>query len=546
MLSKKIICVVAAAAIVLSLFSGCGKNTLQNIEIPSENNVSETKDTPNPEMDSKKQTSSDAKQAESTKNDDTKKDTSKNIFYLTGAANVPIYSDDFQSGEVLAELSAGSAVELKEYKGETVPEGYSYVYSPDKKVSGWVNSDYFVGDKAFVTKGDVYTVKSENTELFGKANKEDSFICMLYSGEEVTVLAKTGGGQWKVVTSNGYVGYIAVNALEENSASVQNQELTTSSSANGTSSNNTGGETYTYTYTYGGDGGAGNGGGSSGYVGGGSSVSNYDNPTVSSNPTEIDSDIPNSNTAVESNNENVSKPTATEQGDISETLNQAVSAARNNAGGNWSAAVIVPSSGDYSTVNDSQMQAASLIKLFIMGAVYENYDAYSSQDSGLDTYLYNMITVSDNYAANHLVGLLGGGDTDAGRHAVTAYCQSHGYGYTSMGRLLLESTINGDNYTSTGDCARFLLSVYNNELPHSSEMMSLLKQQTRTSKIPAGVPYGVTTANKTGELDLVQNDAAVVFAGTPYILCVMSENVGAGAGVRSTVSISSSVYNSLN
>ena len=39
---------------------------------------------------------------------------------------------------------------------------------------------------------------------------------------------------------------------------------------------------------------------------------------------------------------------------------------------------------------------------------------YILKDSDIDSYLYSMITVSDNYAANHLVGLLGGGDTDAG------------------------------------------------------------------------------------------------------------------------------------
>ena len=108
--------------------------------------------------------------------------------------------------------------------------------------------------------------------------------------------------------------------------------------------------------------------------------------------------------------------------------------------------------------------------------------------------------------------------TNAGKNAVTSYSQSHGYNFTSMGRLLLESTINGDNYTSVGDCAKFMAAVYNGELPHSNEMLNLLKQQQRTSKIPAGVPYGVQTANKTGELPQVQNDAAIVFADQPVIL----------------------------
>ncbi len=41
--------------------------------------------------------------------------------------------------------------------------------------------------------------------------------------------------------------------------------------------------------------------------------------------------------------------------------------------------------------------------------------------------------------------------------------------------------------------------------------MAYLKAQQLRSKIPDGVPSGVQTANKTGELDTVENDAAIVF-----------------------------------
>jgi beta-lactamase class A len=78
-------------------------------------------------------------------------------------------------------------------------------------------------------------------------------------------------------------------------------------------------------------------------------------------------------------------------------------------------------------------------------------------------------------------------------------------------------------------------------------MMNLLKQQERRGKIPAGVPEGVIVANKTGELDYVENDAAVVFRDNcPYILCVMSENVENASVARQTiVNISSDVYSSI-
>ena len=53
-----------------------------------------------------------------------------------------------------------------------------------------------------------------------------------------------------------------------------------------------------------------------------------------------------------------------------------------------------------------------------------------------------------------------------------------------------------------------------------------MNQQQRRSKIPAGLPTGVTVGNKTGELSNVENDAAIVYsAGGTYVLCVMSENL---------------------
>lgn len=224
-----------------------------------------------------------------------------------------------------------------------------------------------------------------------------------------------------------------------------------------------------------------------------------------------------------------------------------MSNAQSSAGGSWSAYVIVPGTGEAISVNESRMQAASLIKLYIMGAVYENYDELKSKNSDIDTLLYQMITVSDNTSANTLISLLGGGSSDTGKQAVNSYCAEHGFYNTEINRLLLEPNTNGDNYTSTGDCGRFLLMVYNGQLPHSGDMTALLKQQTRTYKIPAGIPGGVTTANKTGELDYVQNDAAIVYSDTPYIICVMSENLNdSSTAVQSIAYISAGVYEYIN
>lgn len=224
--------------------------------------------------------------------------------------------------------------------------------------------------------------------------------------------------------------------------------------------------------------------------------------------------------------------------------NQTVS--RIEKGEHWAVYVQDLESGIEKCSGQSKMQAASLIKLYIMGAVYENYEKLTTAvgKGKIDALLHSMITVSDNEAANTLTKLLGNQDAKAGREVVNTYCSSQEYKDSSMGRMLLESNENGDNYTSVKDCGLFLERVYKNSIPHADEMLNLLKQQERTGKIPAGVPSGVETANKTGELSNVENDAAIVFAGEhPYILCVMSENINDAAGAREVIiNLSSGIY----
>ena len=224
--------------------------------------------------------------------------------------------------------------------------------------------------------------------------------------------------------------------------------------------------------------------------------------------------------------------------------------------GSWSVYICDLSGGSEATINDSPMQAASLIKLFIMGAVYENYDSLSQQygSATLDSYLTPMITVSDNDAANSLVSCLGSGDSTAGMQKVNSFCQSHGYTNTSMGRLLLASNEFGDNYTSAYDCGKFLKEIYQicsgttqtPSLLHAEEMYSLLKQQQRTNKIPAALPEGVSVANKTGELSNVENDAGILYnaqGGNDLVIVFLSQNLSSPGEAQNTIAqLSRSIY----
>ncbi len=225
--------------------------------------------------------------------------------------------------------------------------------------------------------------------------------------------------------------------------------------------------------------------------------------------------------------------------------------------GDWAVYVSDLTDGEYMDLNSHGVKAASLIKLYIMGAVMEQVEEGNLEENAqIDQLLQDMITVSDNESSNELVRRLSpdGTDHEAGMQVVNRFAQAYGYGDTSQGRDLRdyrEVPAEGENYTSVRDCGLFLERIYHGDCVSaqaSAKMLDLLKQQTRTWKIPAGVPEGVVTANKTGELSDTENDAAIVYSpGGDYVLCVTSTGLtDTSAAQQNIVSISSTVYQYMN
>lgn len=230
-------------------------------------------------------------------------------------------------------------------------------------------------------------------------------------------------------------------------------------------------------------------------------------------------------------------------------------------GESWAIAALDLNTQNYSTIHAEQpMKSASVIKAFIMAAVFDKL-VYSNEgttvsadyDNTLKSLLNSMITVSDNDAANELVRRLGGGDFQTGAAVLNTFCQERNYTSTHLGREFLAAAPTDDNYTSASDCCRLLYEIYTRTLVNadaSADMLALLQAQTRTSKIPAGVPSNVTTANKTGELSdpgnlgVVENDISIIFAKDhPYVLCVLSNNIQNNSSAQETISkISADVY----
>lgn len=211
--------------------------------------------------------------------------------------------------------------------------------------------------------------------------------------------------------------------------------------------------------------------------------------------------------------------------------------------GNWQVYCQNLATGASLTINNHQGYSASVIKLYVMLAVYQRiHDGALAEDETIDELLRQMITVSSNEATNTLVDIIGGGDGDTGFAIVNDTAKRYGFQDSFITQYL--GDISGDpsrKRTSAEDCGRFMAAVYRGELVSedaSRSMLDLLLTQTRVTKIPGGVPEGTVTANKTGEIDGVENDAAIVFAsadtsaaidGTAtegdYVLTVLTEDV---------------------
>ena len=209
-------------------------------------------------------------------------------------------------------------------------------------------------------------------------------------------------------------------------------------------------------------------------------------------------------------------------------------------GGKWSLYLKRMDTNQTIRINDDEkMVAASLIKLFIAGEFYT-----LAEEGELDADSFRsspdlMISASDNGAANTLISA-------CTMDKINDFARENGYEETELNRRMLEW--NGtENYTSARDCGKMLEKVLKGEYVSeeaSERILEDLRSQQRTSKIPAGVPKEVKTGNKTGELDNVDNDAAIIWApDCTYILCIMSSDTG--GRIAEIRKLSSIVYDAI-
>ena len=210
-----------------------------------------------------------------------------------------------------------------------------------------------------------------------------------------------------------------------------------------------------------------------------------------------------------------------------------------------------PSAGESVSFNpDAPIQAASVIKLFVMAEAFRQREAglfdfeapvtvreeNHLPSCGALTYMRApltlpwgdlvtlMIILSDNTATNMLIDRLG-------MDNINAMIDSLGMKNTCLRRKLWQSELSRQgiqNTVSAGDTNLFLLKLYCEELVSpaaSREMLGILLNQRLNGKMPFYLhSRGIRCAHKTGEDDGITHDVGIIFADRPVIFSFLSEH----------------------
>ncbi len=221
--------------------------------------------------------------------------------------------------------------------------------------------------------------------------------------------------------------------------------------------------------------------------------------------------------------------------------------------GDWSVYVKNLTTGEEAVVNDRPMKSASVMKLFIMGAVYKAFESGDLERTDEIMSLMNdMISYSDNPDSNRLLYYLGNSSYERGIEKVNEFIDEYGFSAMTVeynGFNDPETNTRSDvyNQVTAKDCGKLLEAIYHRELVNrkvSNEIEQMMLNQNTRYKIPAGLPEGVSCGNKSGEMDATENDAAIIYGSSyDYILVVLSSDWNNKDEAISRISsVSSQVY----
>jgi beta-lactamase class A len=220
------------------------------------------------------------------------------------------------------------------------------------------------------------------------------------------------------------------------------------------------------------------------------------------------------------------------------------------------------------------LMAASVIKLFVMTAVFERLERGDFSEEqvfsikkeecvpscGALTYLHDgiqvtamdlvtlMIIFSDNTATNVLIDFLG-------IEEINDTIRGLGFERTILQRKMfdLEKSQRGiQNYITAGEVGRLLKMMYEGNLiskKASEKMISIMKNQQLASKIPfylKAIPGGPEIAHKTGEDSGISHDVGIIYGKEPFIVCFCGSETDTPQFERAMAEISLELYNEFN
>ncbi len=187
-------------------------------------------------------------------------------------------------------------------------------------------------------------------------------------------------------------------------------------------------------------------------------------------------------------------------------------------GGYWSVYFKRMDTGAGFCLNEMEMIAASTIKLYVYGAVMDQIEKGKAPAGAYDEELWEMITYSSNEAWYYLTDVFG---TDK----IQKFIEKNGFKHTELARFVT-TLQEKENFTDVYDLGTLLEKVLRGTYVSkdtSAALLEALQNQFYTHKIPAGLPANVKTGNKTGELEEMEHDAAIVYSPEcTYILVIMT------------------------
>ena len=140
----------------------------------------------------------------------------------------------------------------------------------------------------------------------------------------------------------------------------------------------------------------------------------------------------------------------------------------------------------------------------------------------VSTLLTQMITVSDNTAANMLIRLVGRANIN---HTMARLGLHHTHlaDYIRTEAWSVRSTLR----TTPADMVRLLAKMANDKLIDtwsSKQMIAILEEQEINTLLPEPLP-NIPIAHKTGSFNDTLNDVGIVYADQPYVIAVMTTNL---------------------